>query len=69
MTTARQAAIAPPEADEEPIHPRSIRPFWHRLLAALRRPFDRQESRRALRHLSARMLRDLGLHPDDRDWL
>jgi uncharacterized protein YjiS (DUF1127 family) len=66
MTTGQQTAIAPPEAT---ILRRSIRQFWRRLVAALRRPIDRRHSRRALRSLSPRMLRDLGLHPDDLDWL
>jgi uncharacterized protein YjiS (DUF1127 family) len=69
MTSGQQTALAPPEEDEEPIHRRSIRPFWQWLSAALRRPIDRRDSRRALRTLSPRMLRDLGLHPDDLDWL
>lgn len=69
MTTGQQAALAPSEADEEPIHRPQVRPFRQRLLAALRHPIDRRESRRALRTLSPRLLRDLGLHPDDLDGL
>jgi len=67
--TSIQPALAPSEADEEPIPPRSIRQVWRRLAAALDRSIDRRHSRRALRTLSARMLHDLGLHPDDLDWL
>lgn len=57
-------ALAAPEADAEPNHRRRwpVRLFWRRLI-------ERRRSRRALRNLSPRMLRDLGLHPDDLDWL
>ena len=64
MTTGQEMALAAPEADAEPNHRWwwSVRLFW-------RRSTERRRCRRALRNLSPRMLRDLGLHPDDLDWL